>query len=306
MPKDRPPRLWELPPEEHAIGIYLALVLGGVVLAIGTLIIFMDLLVLFQEKGFVFTPLLTFRILLLVISAYASMGCFTALFRMINLQRMQVKKVDREFRDFVMYARPLVEEVIKQRIIGERITERLDHFDRRTGAVSDVGVGIIESAGPQTSSWGGFLVMVALLGNITVAIFLYLLQFPWSYVPYSIILLAFAWWIVMANFFRLLHDIRSYYLPAAFILIIPSLSMLLRGYMLDFQMISLVFLLVVFYIIAMYAHYSYLTTGKIPDFLPGLSTFRLPAKAMSKKKEVPSKLKRFLPSDEKEEFDDEY
>ncbi len=307
MPKEELPRLWELPPEEHAVGVYLGLVLGGVVLAIGTVIIFVDLLALFQEQGFVFTSIVIFRILLLVISSYASMACFSAVFRMISLQRMQVKKVDKEFRDFTMYARPLVEEVIKQRIIGERITQRLDYIERKkevVGApVAVAGMGVATAT--RTSRWGEFLVLVALLGNISVAIFLYLLQYPWRFVPYSVIVLGVAWWFVIGNFFGLLHDPRSYYMPAAFILVMPTLALLLRGYMLDFQVLMMVFLLMVLYVVAMYGYFSYLTTGRIPDFLPAPERLKKPIKRRAKSKEVPSKLKKFLPSEgEKGEFED--
>lgn len=304
MPKQETPRLWELPPEEHAVGVYLGLVLGGVVLAIGTVVIFMDLLALFQDQGFIFNPLVIFRILLLVISSYASMACFSAVFRLISLQRMQVKKVDKEFRDFVMYARPLVEEVIKQRIIGERITQRLDYIDRKKDIVGGGVVGIDGVTATKTSRWGEFLVLVALLGNVSVAIFLYLLAYPWRFVPYSVIILGVAWWFVIGNFFGLLNDPRSYYLPAAFILVMPTLALLLRAYMLAFQVLTIVFLLMVLYVVLMYGYFSYLATGTIPDFLPGPERLRRPGKRPSKKRGVPSKLKKFLPSDETGEFED--
>lgn len=304
MMKKRRQRLWELPPEEHAVGVYVGLVLGGVVLAIGTVIIFLDLLVLFQEQGFIFTPIVLFRLLLLMIVAYASMACFSGLFRMMSLQRMQVKKVDKEFKNFVMYARPLVEEVIKQRVIGEKISEKLDQVGRGE-EISGEGMGIVKVE-PQATRWAEFLVLVAILGNISVAIFLYLLEYPWGYVPYSIIILAVAWWLVMANFFGLLGDSRSYYLPAAFILIMPTLSIVLRTYMLDFQVLAGVFFIMLIYVLAMYVHFSYLATGKIPDFVPGPSSLKRPRGRVVRKKEVPSKLKRFLPPEETEEFEEEY
>ncbi|MFQ5887713.1 MAG: hypothetical protein ACE5HY_03355, partial [Candidatus Hydrothermarchaeales archaeon] len=130
--------------------------------------------------------------------------------------------------------------------------------------------------------------------------------YPWRFVPYSVIRLGVAWWFVIANFFGLLHDPRSYYLPAAFILVMPTLSLLLRAYMLDFQVLTVVFLLIFLYVISMYGYFSYLATGRIPDFLPGPERLRGPLKRPVKKKEVPSKLKKFLPPEETGEFEDEY
>lgn len=298
-------RLAELPPEEHAVGIYAGLALGAIVLGIGTLVLFRDMLLTFQSEGLKINLVMVFRFLLMLASAYSSLACVFGLSRLIGLQRMMVRKVDKEFRDFVMYARPLVEEVIRQRIIGEKIVESFEKMGKLSGMEAEkhrFEERRIPSAG-GFPRWGEFLLFVALLGNISVGLFLYSVQYPWQLVPYSVIALGLMWWLVISKYFGLLTDIRSYYLPAIFILVMPSLSILLRAYILPYQTISLVFAILFLYIIAMYIYFNYLVTGKLPEFFAA-APLKIRDVAMSWRREVdksvPARLREYLPEKPKE------
>ncbi len=293
-------RLAKLPPEEHAIGIYAGLAMGAFVLGIGALVLFRDMLTIFQREGLKITLVLVFRFLLMLISAYASLACVFGLFRIIGLQRMLARKVEKEFRDFVMYARPLVEEVIRQRIVGERMLESFEKF-RMGRSIEGEKIRFEDREAPIAAGfpkWGEFLLFVALLSNISIALFLYSVEFPWRLVPYNVIILAVMWWMVMARYFELLMDIRSYYLPAIFILMMPSFSILLRGYVLPFQSVYVVFSIMFLYILGMYLHYSYLVTGNVPEFFTmSQTTLREFKRSITREvdKSVPPKLREYLP-----------
>jgi hypothetical protein len=292
---------FELPPEEHAIGIYIGLTVGGLVLGTGAAVLFRDLLITFTKEGISITAVLLFRILLLLSATYASLACFFGLFRLINLQRMQVRKVDAEFKDFLTYARPLVEEVIRQRIISERISRKLDQLSRLE--ISERGKLKFERIGPavEIPKWEEFLLFVALLASISVGLFIYLEMHPWEMVPYSVIILAVAWWILIAKHFDLLYDVRAYYIPSIFILVMPSLSIILRAFMQPYQSLYVVFVIMFFYIWGMYTYFKYLVTGAVPQFL-----IRMPPKLrritpskirkkLEKIEEVDERLKELLP-----------
>ncbi len=172
-------RLTELPQEEHPVGIYAGLALGALVLGVGTLVLFRDMLAIFQREGLQITIVLVFRFLIMMVSAYAALACVFGLSRLIGQQRTLVKKVDEEFRDFVMYARPMVEEVIRQRIVGEKIIESFEKMGKYQGIEYEKQQ-FEERRGPMGSGfskWGEFLLFVALLGNISVGIFLYSIEF---------------------------------------------------------------------------------------------------------------------------------
>ncbi len=297
-------RLTELPPEEHAVGIYAGLALGAIVLGIGTVVLFRDMLFTFRSEGLRINVILVFRFLLMLASAYSSLACVFGLARLIGLPRMMVKKVDREFRDFVMYARPLVEEVIRQRIVGEKIVDSFEKMGKHMGMETEKQQ--FEGRAPPVAGfprWGEFLLFVALLGNISVGLFLYSIQYPWELVPYSVIILGLLWWLVVSKYFGVLADIRSYYPPAIFILVMPSLSILLRAYILPYQTIYLVFTILFFYIIAMYVHFNYLVTGRLPEFFVA-APLKIKEVTTSWRREVdksvPSKLREYLPEKPRE------
>ncbi len=272
-----------LPPDEHPVGIYLGLVIGGIVLGIGTFVLSKEILITFAKEGIKLDTMMVFRILLMLATAYSSFACFLGLYRMVDLQRMMVRKVDEGFKDFVMYARPLVEEVIKQRIVGERISEKLEMLAKKEALMKDGSMSMMgqyaEANSLKPSRWGEFLLMVALLTGVSVGLFIYLDSHPWKLVPYSVIFLSLAWWFLLTKYFDLFGDWRSYLIPAIFILLMPSSSIILRAYMQPYEVLYVVFLTMFFYVLVMYTHFNYLATGKrpgllskIPSGLEGLSS----------------------------------
>jgi hypothetical protein len=265
MEREKATRLKDLPPAEHAVGIYFGLLIGGLVLGIGAVLLFRDLFFTFTEEGIKLSGIILFRILLFFAASFASLACFLGLYRMVFLQRSQVRRVEREFKDFTMYARPLVEEIIRQRVISENLSEKLDNIGRRAGFG---GKSVYDEGPPELREFakrGEFLTSVAVLSSMSIGLFIYLERHPWELVPYSLIIMAAAWWYVVARYFDLTYDIRSYYLPALFILLMPSLSIVLRAAIRPYQVVYLVFAILFLYVWAMYTYFDYLTGGKAPE-----------------------------------------
>jgi hypothetical protein len=251
---------WELPPAEHPIGVYLGLILSSFILGVGSIVLFVSLYTLFITEGFRFTSDFIGRLLLFFGSTYGAFASITALYNIISFQRAHVKKVEKEFKDFTVYARPLVEEVIRQRLVSQSVAQQLEQMKR-----AETYKGPTEKASVK---WNETLILIAILGNVTVGLYLFLDRNPWNLVPYSLIFLAIAWWVVIARHFDLLDDSRSYYIPAIYVLLIPSLSIILRGYLQLNQVLFVVFFSLLPYILGMYTYYSYITLGRLPSFLP--------------------------------------
>ncbi len=292
MKSEKVPRLSTLPSKEHAIGIYIGLIIGGLVLGIGAIVLFRDLLFTFTGEGIKLTDVILFRVLLFIASSLSSLACFFAFFKLVLTQRMLVKKVDEKFEDFTTYARPLVEELIRQRIISEELLEKLDKGSKRGGVIAEApGLN-----GPEPQSFREyqkreeFLVFIAILSSVTVALFIYLEKHPWGLVPYSILLLAIAWWFIIAKYFDLVYDIRSYYIPAIFIVFMPSLSVALRGFMLPHEAVYVVFLALFVYVCSMYMYSNYIDGGIAPEVFSIIS-----AKLM--KFPHPRRVKKFVGRD---------
>jgi hypothetical protein len=299
MPEDSL-RTEGLPKEEYPTAVYLGLAVSGVILGIGALVLLREVLLTFTREGLVLSSVLFFRIVLLLLSLFSSLACFFGIFWMVRLQKMVYKKVDEEFRDFLLYARPLVEEVIRQRIIGEKLLAKLERMEMlRLGEAERFS--IERKRGGEVlgiSRWGEFLFSTALLTGVSVGLFVYLERHPWKLVPYSVLLLAFLWWLHLAHYFGLLLDIRSYYLPSLFILLSPTLSVLLRGFMEPYEALYVVFLLLTLYIGALYLHFKYLAYRQIPLFL--LRGPEMLQQFLQRRKEIetgiPWKLQEYLPA----------
>jgi hypothetical protein len=252
--------IWELPPAEHPIGVYLGLILSSFILGLGSVVLFISIYVIFKTEGFHLTSNFVGRILLFFGSAYGTVASLSALYNMAKLQHKQTRKIEKEFKDFTVYARPLVEEVIRQRLVSQKVAQQLDQMKK-----TETYKGVSEKV---SARWNETLILIAIMGNVTVGLYLYLDRYPWGMVPYSLIFLAIGWWIVIARHFDFINDVRSYYLPAIYILIIPSLSIVLRAYLQLHQVLFLVFFSLVPYVLGMYAYYSYTLLGQLPSFIP--------------------------------------
>jgi hypothetical protein len=251
---------WEMPPAEHPVGIYLGLILSSFILGVGSIVLFISLYTLFNSEGLKFTSDFVGRLLLFFGSAYGAVASISALYNIVSFQGVRIKKVEKEFKDFTVYARPLVEEVIRQRLVSQNVAQQLEQMKKRE-----------TFKGPSeriSATWNETLILVAILANATVGLYLFLDRYPWDLVPYSLIFLAVAWWVVIARHFDFLNDSRSYYIPAIYVLIIPSLSIILRGYLELHQVLFLVFFSLVPYILGMYTYYSQITQGRMPSFIP--------------------------------------
>lgn len=262
-------------PEQQDSSTYIGLLLGGIILATGAIVLFGDLYSTFGTKGIDITIALIFRMGLMLVCAYGAISCFFALYRIASLNRMLSKKIGEEFEDFVLYTRPFIEEVIRQRLAVEKVIDKLEVMEKRN----------IESASSRdesqnlTTKWWEFLFFVALLTNISIGLYVYLEAHPYEMVPYSVIILGIAWWILMAKYFDLLFDPRGIYIPAFFIAFLPTVSIVLQIILAPYQALFVVFLVLFFYVAATYYYYKFLTTG-IPLF--SITKFREEIKASKK------------------------
>jgi hypothetical protein len=291
---------WEMPPAEHPIGVYLGLILSTFILSIGSVVLFISIYSLFKSEGLKFTSDFVGRLLLFFGSAYGAVASISALYNIVSFQRVHIKKVEKEFKDFTVYARPLVEEVIRQRLVSQNVAEQLEQMKKRES--------FKEPSATVSASWNETLILVAILGNATVGLYLYLDRYPWNMVPYSLIFLAVAWWVVIARHFDFINDSRSYYFPAIYVLIVPSLSIILRGYLELHQVLFLVFFSLVPYILGMYAYYSQITLGRMPSFVPERFRGHLAATVGEETgeegledAEAPKRLQKFMPPKNKGE-----
>jgi hypothetical protein len=251
---------WELPPAEHPVGVYFGLILSSIILGVGSFVLFLSIFAIFKTEGFRLTSQFIGRLLLFFASTYGAVASISALYNIVRFQRLHSKKVEKEFKNFTYYARPLVEEVIRQRLVSQNVSEHLEQMKKAKEFKRESEMG--------STKWNETLILIAILGNLTVGLYLFHDRNPWVFVPYSLILLALAWWVVIARHFDFMDDPRSYYIPAIYVLLVPSLSIVFRGYLPQEQVLFIVFFLLLPYILGMYTYYSHIVLGRLPSFIP--------------------------------------
>jgi hypothetical protein len=211
------------------------------------------------KQGEVLTGENIFRGGLLVASAFAIFSCVRAAVRINDIKKTTVSKVEETFQDFATFASPLVQEVIVARMVNEKLIEKLDSMQEMTYYQTSKKV-----FDQQSLNWGEFLMQVGLLGSASVGLFVFLDQHPFNLVPYSLMILAIAWYVIIANFYNAWEDTRSYYIVAIFMLTVPSLSIALRAVFEYNQALYYTFVALLIYVYALYSYIKYIKTGLLP------------------------------------------
>ena len=246
---------------KRPIQLYIGLTAAAVVLALGVIVLFTDLKNVFTAGDSIsLSSDILFKGLLLIFCIYGSVASFTAILKIEDMQKLLVKRVDDSFSDFVNYARPLIEEIIKNRLIQEQLISKLDQKFKSDEIISNKTYTHVKQE--TTLGREEFLILVSILGTLNVGLFIYLDAHPYVLVPYSLIILALSWWALFALYFKLVDDVRSYYLPAIFVLAVPTLSIVLRAYIDPFKVLYVVFFILYLYIVVMYSYLKYLATGE--------------------------------------------
>jgi hypothetical protein len=290
---------WELPAEEHSVGVYIGLAIGAIVLGVGSAILFITIYDGFKKEGLQITSLFVLRALLFFGSVYATLASVVALRNIVSLQRFRTTKVGKEFKNFTLYARPLIEEVILQRILTQQIAQQLEQTKKAETYK--------EFSRKGATRWNETLVLIAIMASLSIGLFLYHDNHPFGLVPYSLVFLAIGWWVVIARHFEFLNDTRSFYIPAIYVLIVPSLSIILRAYIQIHEALFVVFFSLLPYVLGMYIYYGYITLGMLPTFIPSrFRGFEPPIKSedvkkeeQSKENEVKDRLLEFMPPNNK-------
>ncbi|VVB85350.1 Uncharacterised protein [uncultured archaeon] len=200
-----------------------------------------------------------FRGALFVASVFAIFSCTRAIITINDSKKTKTSNIEETFQDFATFASPLVQEVIVARMVNEKLIERLDALQGSVNYETSKKVFDQESL-----NWGEFLMQVGLLGSASVGLFVFLDQHPFNLVPYSLMLLAIGWYVIIANFFNAWEDSRSYYIVAIFMLIVPSLSIALRAVFEYNQALYYTFIGLLIYVYALYSYIKYIKTGLLP------------------------------------------
>jgi len=123
----------------------------------------------------------------------------------------------------------------------------------------------------QTSMYIKYIVLI----NITLATFLFMLQYPLEYIPYAVTLVYIIWWAVITQEFKMWNVEAVWMWVFVPILILPVYTIIMNAYLRDYQMFGSLFLGLVIYIFLYYSWCSNMVRGVLPfDLHIALAEFK--------------------------------
>lgn len=122
----------------------------------------------------------------------------------------------------------------------------------------------VAMASPPVPVQASMYVKYIVLINITLAAFLFMLQYPLEYIPYAVTLVYMIWWAVITAEFKL-WDVESVWLWVFIpILILPVYTIIMNAYLRDYQMFGSLFVGLGVYVTLYYSWCTNMVRGVLP------------------------------------------
>ncbi len=178
--------------------------------------------------------------------------------------------------DQVVYKRlePVLHDVAEVQVGLNDVHSQLEMMNlniEKIGHIREQPVSAVEGATVQTSMYVKYVVLI----NITLATFLFMLQYPLEYIPYAVTVIYIIWWAVITQEFKLWNVESVWMWVFVPILILPVYTIIMNAYLRDYQMFGSLFLGLVAYVIIYYSWCSNMVSGVLPfDLHIALAEFK--------------------------------
>ncbi len=161
----------------------------------------------------------------------------------------------------------------------------------KIGQVREQPVSTAAVVPAQTSMYIKYVVLI----NITLATFLFMLQYPLEYIPYAVTVVYIIWWVVITQEFKL-WNVESVWMWVFIpILVLPVYTIIMNAYLRDYQMFGSLFIGLCVYVIVYYSWCSNMVRGVLPfDLHIALAEFKkkIKEKPFEEKQKTPALMPR--------------
>lgn len=243
------------------MGLICALLISILILAISSFSFYIDL---FIKTNFTYS-----LIDLLIIFI-----CLGAVYFIINIFRRKIiidVLIDTAFQEGV-YARlrPLIEKIARSQIDTNIILDRLDNMDRKVQSVLKQGYArdvkshefMDEPIAIGTSI--KFAIKSIFLVIITMAAFMFLINFQLSGIHYYVLLIFIMWWGFITNEYNFWRDSMAWAIIFLPILALPITVMLLTNFINYNVLLATIYISLALFTFIYYLWAIYTTTGSLP------------------------------------------
>ena len=217
--------------------------------------------------------------IILLIGIGTGLGAFS----MVQQALLFNTKIDAMFEKGI-YRRlqPMLKEVAKVQLGLDETAHRMQTIESSINslkkAVDDALVGRMPMRGDMTYSSDPilFLIKIVVLINVTFAAFVFMVQFPWVYLPYVATAVYFMWWLALTSEYGLWRNTGIYVWGFVPILIVPSATIIMTILLPREIMLGTLYIALGIYAYAYYAWSTYMMRGRLPgmihDLLQEIST----------------------------------
>ena len=254
------------------IGLASALIISTFIFILSGLSLFIDIFI-------------RLNLLYILIDILIMIFCLSAVYFIFNILRKKIVTealVDTAFQHGV-YARlqSLVENIAQEQVGTDVMIDRMSDLDMKVESilkerksetgVGRVGIGIMEESVTLGTSVR-FVIKAIFMIVLTMAIFMFLLNFALGgLTPYVSLLIFIVWWLFITNEYTLWKETNAWIMVFFPIIIIPVTVMILTNLLRYNEMLALLYVLLGLYTLLYYAWAIYATTGSIPFITPKLA-----------------------------------
>lgn len=216
-----------------------------------------------------FEPIDFLKNLLYFIAGFGTMaGVFYYLQKDTYLQHVADETFER-----IIYQRlePVLRDVAQVQVGINGVHDQIEMINLNIGALATKKTQVSAGIPAQMTYYIKYIVLI----NITLAVFLFMLQFPFGYIPYIVTILFILWWMVITAEYKLWNTEIVWTWVFFPILILPLYTILMNAYLEDYQLFGSLSLGLCIYIIAYYSWCSYIVKGVLPfDLQDAISNIR--------------------------------
>ncbi len=160
----------------------------------------------------------------------------------------------------VIYHRlePVLVDVAQVQVGLSAVQTQLDRLNRNVELVSRKEVVVPAVTGNAAN------VKYIVLINLTLAVFLFMLQFPFGYVPYAVTLVYILWWGAITAEYRSWKDDAAWMWIFVPVLVLPVYTIAMNAYMQSYILFASLFIGLGLYVFAYYSWCNYVVKGTLP------------------------------------------
>ncbi len=161
----------------------------------------------------------------------------------------------------VIYHRlePVLVDVAQVQVGLSAVQTQLDRLNRNVELFSRK-----EVAAPAITGNAAYNVKYIVLINLTLAVFLFMLQFPFGYVPYAVTLVYILWWGAITAEYRSWKDDAAWMWIFVPVLVLPVYTIAMNAYLQSYLLFASLFIGLGLYTFAYYSWCNYVVKGALP------------------------------------------